>query len=74
MVIYFIFIIDAFYLDKEGLTVMDYKTDHVSDEGTLIRRYKKQLELYSDALEQIFKKQVKEKLLYSVCLKKEIHI
>lgn len=67
-------IIDAFFEEDGELVVMDYKTDNVHDEGTLVRRYKKQLELYSDALEQIFRKKVKERMIYSVKLDKEISL
>jgi len=67
-------IIDAFFEEDDSLVVMDYKTDHVRDADTLVRRYKKQLELYSDALEQIFRKKVKERMIYSVKLNKEISL
>ena len=67
-------IIDAFFEEDDALVVMDYKTDNVHNEGTLVRRYKKQLELYSDALEQIFRKKVKERMIYSVKLDKEISL
>ncbi len=67
-------IIDAFFMEDGKITVMDYKTDRVGKESTLVKRYRKQLILYSEALEQILKQPVKEMLIYSVCLRKEIRV
>ena len=52
--------------------LVDYKTDAVEKEHDLIDRYKVQLDLYERALTQITGKKVKEKLIYSVSLKKTI--
>ncbi|MCR4589886.1 MAG: helicase-exonuclease AddAB subunit AddA [Lachnospiraceae bacterium] len=67
-------IIDAFFIEDGGITVMDYKTDHVQDADTLIKRYRKQLDLYAGALTQLLDMPVKEKIIYSVRLKKEISV
>ncbi|SDZ81863.1 DNA helicase/exodeoxyribonuclease V, subunit A [Oribacterium sp. KHPX15] len=67
-------IIDAFFLEENEIVLVDYKTDHVRDEETLIGRYKKQLDLYARALESITGKTVKEKLIYSVILGKTIAV
>ncbi|MBR2186530.1 MAG: helicase-exonuclease AddAB subunit AddA [Lachnospiraceae bacterium] len=67
-------IIDAFFIEDGKIVVMDYKTDRVKDRDILIRRYRKQLELYGEALEQILKIPVAEKKIYSVCLNEEIEI
>ena len=67
-------IIDAFFEEEGGLVLVDYKTDRVEHdaEQTLINRYKKQFELYERALSQLTGKTVKEKLIYSLWLGKEI--
>lgn len=67
-------IIDVFFEEEDGLVLLDYKTDYVPDEPeeTLKRRYTKQLALYQRALEEITGKRVKQKLLYSFYLGKEI--
>ena len=67
-------IIDAFFMEEDEIVLVDYKTDHVRDEATLIGRYKKQLDLYARALESITGKTVKEKLIYSVILGKTIAV
>ena len=66
--------IDAFFIEDGKITVMDYKTDRVDDKDVLIKRYRKQLELYAEALEQILRLPVIEKKIYSVCLDEEIEI
>ena len=39
-------IIDVFWEEEDGIVLLDYKTDRVDNAEELIRRYKKQLELY----------------------------
>ena len=56
--------------------MLDYKTDYVEKgkENELIQKYRKQLELYKQALEQALEKKVKRVYIYSVYLGKEIEI
>lgn len=65
-------IIDAFFEEDDGIVIVDYKTDYVTHEDMLINRYKAQLEYYKKALAQITGKKVKEMIIYSSRLKKEI--
>ena len=58
-------IIDAWFIEDGDIVLLDYKTDRVDDEETLIRRYKLQLELYKRALEAATNKKVKEVYIYS---------
>ena len=70
-------IIDLYYIDKnDKLVLLDYKTDYVEKgkEYELTKKYKKQLELYKQALEQALEKQVDKVYIYSVYLGKEIEI
>ena len=68
-------IIDVFWEEKDGIVLLDYKTDRVDNSEELIRRYKKQLELYADALNRFGAgKTVKEILIYSFALAEEIVI
>ncbi len=62
--------VDLLIVDDDGIVVVDYKTDRVSCCDELSNRYKKQLELYKIAIEQIFEKPVKQSLIYSVYLSK----
>ena len=68
-------IIDVFWEEEDGIVLLDYKTDRVDNAEELIRRYKKQLELYADALNRFGAgKTVKEILIYSFALAEEIVI
>ena len=68
-------IIDVFWIEKDGIVLLDYKTDRVQQAKELIDRYETQLKLYADALEQVFaarKLKVKEILIYSFSLEQLI--
>ncbi len=67
-------IIDVFFEEDGQLVVMDYKTDAVKTPAELLDRYRKQLDYYEEALEQLTGKRVKEKIIYSFALNKEIQV
>lgn len=67
-------IIDVYFEEEGELVVLDYKTDRVHKEQELIDKYQLQLAYYAKALEQITGKHVKEKMIYSFALQKEIEI
>lgn len=67
-------IIDTYFEEEDGLVVVDYKTDRADEEGELIRKYSVQLAYYKDALEKLTGKRVKEKIIYSFSLGKEIYL
>lgn len=68
-------IIDLYYINKNNeLILVDYKTDYINknEENQLIIKYKKQLAIYQDALENALKRKVHKKYIYSTSLNKEI--
>ena len=67
-------IIDAFIMEEEGIILVDYKTDRVKNGEELRKRYQKQIDLYSEALEQILGKKVKRRVLYSFSLGEEVDL
>lgn len=67
-------IIDAFIMEEEGIILVDYKTDRVKDGEELRNRYQKQIDLYSEALEQILGKKVRRRVLYSFSLGEEVDL
>ena len=70
-------IIDLYYIDKnDKLILLDYKTDYVEKgkEDELVEKYKVQLDLYAEALEQSLQRKVEKKYIYSLYLGKEIEI
>ncbi len=71
-------IIDAFFEEDGQLILLDYKTDataKVADPEELLRgRYAKQLELYAEAITRATGQNVKERLIYSFGLQKELEL
>jgi ATP-dependent helicase/nuclease subunit A len=67
-------IVDAFFEEEGELVLVDYKTDRISTPGELVSRYQEQLKYYTMALEQLTGKRVKEKILYSFALNREIPV
>ena len=65
-------IIDVYFEEPDGLVVLDYKTDQIFSENILVEKYHGQLDYYARALEQLTGKKVKEKIIYSFTLGKEI--
>ncbi len=59
--------VDLCFVDEQGVTIVDYKTDRVGRDE-LITRYKTQLDVYEKALNQIFEKKVVRKAIYSLHL------
>ncbi|MBR5127855.1 MAG: helicase-exonuclease AddAB subunit AddA [Roseburia sp.] len=61
-------IIDVFWVEDDGIVVLDYKTDAVKEPNELVLRYETQLKLYGDALNRVFADtglKVKERLIYA---------
>ena len=69
-------IIDAFFFEDEDIVLVDYKTDRVrrKDGTELVEKYKEQLKYYAQALERLSGRKVKEKIIYSFALSKEIPV
>ena len=67
-------IIDVYFEEPDGLVVLDYKTYQVRAADELKEKYHAQLDYYAQALEQLTEKHVKEKIIYSFTLRKEIAV
>ncbi len=65
-------IIDAFFEEDGELVLVDYKTDRRPLEQSFIDTYKGQLDKYAEALEAAIGKHVKEKIIYSIEMGREI--
>jgi ATP-dependent helicase/nuclease subunit A len=66
-------VIDCVFEDEQGLVLIDYKTDGITDrfkggfaqaKPILEERYKMQIELYTKAIETIWKRKVDERYLF----------
>lgn len=64
--------IDCAFLEEDDYVIVDYKTDRIKDPKALSQRYHKQLELYARALFECTGVRVKECVLYSFYLGREI--
>lgn len=74
-------IIDAFFEEDGDYVLLDYKTDAVKTSEELINRYQVQLDYYEEALIQLSVdpalgkgKKVREKIIYSFGLEREIYL
>ena len=63
-------IVDVFFVEEDGIILLDYKTDKVHSEKELWDRYETQLDYYKEALSKLMKMPVKERVLYSFGLEK----
>ena len=59
-------VVDCALLEPDGITIVDFKTDYVTGEtlGAAAERYAPQVRTYADALERIYEKTIKARLLY----------
>ena len=66
--------IDCAFEEDGEWVIVDYKTDRADDENILKRRYYGQLKMYEKALFECTGKRVKETLIYSLYLSKQIKL
>ncbi len=60
--------VDLAFVENNKLIIIDYKTDRVSEADKLRYLYKKQLDLYREAMKQVTELEVKECIICSVHL------
>ncbi len=65
-------IVDVFFIEDDGIVLADYKTDVIATGEELMERYRTQLDYYSEALCKMWHMPVKEQILYSFYLEKEV--
>ncbi len=66
--------VDCVFEEKEGIVVLDFKTDRVKSQDSLISAYAEQLRIYGSACMKIFSKPIKQLVIYSFHLNGEINI
>ena len=64
--------IDAWFIEDGSVILVDYKTDQVTEEEHYRLAYGKQLEQYAEVLRRCTAKPVKEKIIYSFELGREV--
>lgn len=67
-------IIDCFFEEDDGIVLLDYKTDYVENgkEKEILDKYRMQIDLYTETLERVIGKKVKERYLYLFGIDKEV--
>lgn len=67
-------VMDCLVEEKDGLTIIDYKTDRTMTEEELKAHYKIQLQVYGESAEKLLGKPVKHLYLWSFTFGKEIEV
>lgn len=65
---------DLIFEEGDNLIIVDFKTTIFNTDDEFVSTYKKQLDLYADALSEIYEKPVKEKIIYSLYLNRQINV
>ena len=64
----------GYFEEDDTIVLMDYKTEVVDSEETLIKRYQIQLDYYAEVLAKLLAKPVKDVVIYSFHFEKEIKL
>lgn len=67
-------IADCLLFEPDGIVIVDYKTDRVREPEELVKRYRTQLQLYRYAIADCFSLPVKETVIYSLGLSREVPV
>ena len=59
-------VVDCALLEQDGITVVDFKTDYVTEEtlAAVVERYRPQVQTYGEALRRIYEMPIKKQYLY----------
>ena len=59
-------VVDCALMEEDGITILDFKSDHVSEDtiDLVAKRYLPQLQTYAEALAKIYEMPIKAKYLY----------
>ncbi len=69
-------VVDCALLEDDGITVVDFKTDRVTDESVYhaVERYRTQVQTYANALSRIYELPIKAKALYFFAINKTVYL
>ena len=69
-------VVDCALMERDGITIVDFKTDRVTDDtlDQSAAQYRPQLDTYAEALSRIYELPVKEKYLYFFHINKLLKI
>ena len=66
--------VDLCFEEEDGIVILDFKTDRIKKPEELKNAYREQLAIYALACEKIWERPVKEMILYSFSLGREIKV
>ena len=69
-------VVDCALLEDDGITIVDFKTDRVTEEtvASVAGRYRLQVETYAEALSRIYEKPIKRRSLYFFALGRFVEV
>ena len=69
-------VVDCALLEDDGITVVDFKTDRVTEEtvDAAVLRYSDQVQTYANALSRIFELPIKAKALHFFAINKTVYL
>ncbi|MBQ5334534.1 MAG: UvrD-helicase domain-containing protein [Oscillospiraceae bacterium] len=67
-------IMDLVLEERDGIVLVDYKTDHLNSPAELLERYTEQIRIYAEALRLLMRKPVRACLLYSVYMNRTVPV
>ena len=69
-------VVDCALLEADGITVLDFKTDYVTEEtvAAVAGRYRPQLETYAEAMKRIYRSPIKKRLIYFFRLNRFVEV
>ncbi len=69
-------VVDCAIIEEDGITVIDFKTDYVTDDtlAEIAAKYKPQVRTYASAMERVYQKPVKASTLYFFALDRFVEV
>ncbi len=69
-------VVDCAIVESDGIVVIDFKSDHVTNEsvGVVSEKYREQITAYANALERIYQMPIKSAQLYFFCINRFVPI
>ncbi len=57
-------VIDCAIIEDDGISLIDFKTDYVTEESISLEQYRRQVLVYADAISRIYQKKIKSAEIY----------
>ena len=69
-------VVDCALMEDDGITVVDFKTDHISGGNVsyAVERYRQQVQTYANALSRIFELPIKAKALHFFAVDETVYL